>query len=60
MYADLLMKFESMDQAVAVLERGLEEIQAGFGTRSRVRRSSMSFWVILVETVKRNDNQEII
>ena len=54
------MKFESMDQAVAVLERGLEEIQAGFDTRFRVRRCSQTFWVILVETVKRNDNQEII
>ena len=27
MYADLLMKFESVDQAVTVLERGLGEIQ---------------------------------
>merc|ERR1711935_621895 len=26
-YADLLMKFESIDQAVSVLERGLEEIE---------------------------------
>ena len=26
-YADLLMKFESADQAVTVLERGLSEIQ---------------------------------
>ena len=53
MYADLLMKFESMDQAVAVLERGLEEIQAGFDTRFRARRCSMLFLSDLCRNCKK-------